>query len=125
MFYTPLFACVLTLFYIALAVRVVYLRNILRVSVGVGDHEILQRAVRVHGNFAEYAPLFLILCLLAEMQEVASIVVVGAGLLFVAGRLAHVVGLGTRGDIMPLRVAGMVATFGALVILVIGLLISL
>jgi uncharacterized protein len=98
---------------------------VLRVSIGTGDQEILARAIRVHGNFAEYTPLFLILCLLAEMQETAGLIVAGTGLLFVGGRLMHMVGLGTRGDVMPLRVAGMMSTFGAMVILVICLLASL
>jgi uncharacterized protein len=39
-----------------------------RVGLGTGGDTALERAVRVHGNFAEYAPLFLLLLLVAELN---------------------------------------------------------
>lgn len=53
----PLYAGVLTLFFMALSVRTIRLRGRLGIVIGPGEDASLQCAIRVHANFAEYVPL--------------------------------------------------------------------
>jgi len=85
-----LYAGLLTLWYIYLTVRVVMARRKYRVPFGVSDqHPDLVRAVRAHGNFQEYTPLFLILLYLEESTAHTEWACYFLGALFLAGRLAH------------------------------------
>ena len=51
--------------------------------------------MRVHGNFTEYTPTFLILLLLAELGGAAFWFLHLLGAAFVAGRMLHAYGLST------------------------------
>ena len=53
------------------------------------SQETLNRAVRGHGNLIEYAPLFLILMLVAELNHLPSAYLHFAGAAFLVGRLMH------------------------------------
>ena len=58
-----------------LSVRVIALRGnpvFAVLSFGKDRPDTLDRAIRAHGNFAEYTPLFLILLYLAERSDMAS-----------------------------------------------------
>ena len=65
---TPLYAGVVTLFFVFLSFRVIGGRRAARVALGDGGDRILLRRLRVHGNFAEYVPLAIVLMALAELQ---------------------------------------------------------
>ena len=58
---TPLYAALLGLIFVALSIRTIRLRRRYGVGVGDGNNTELQRAARVHANFAEYVPLALLL----------------------------------------------------------------
>jgi hypothetical protein len=111
---TPLYAGILSLLFILLSVRVIAARRSARVALGDGGNRTLLRRQRVHGNFAEYVPLALVLMALAELQAAPSggVHAVGAGLL--AGRLAHAYGVSREPERGPARVLGMALTFAAL-----------
>src|SRR4030088_1344319 len=64
----PAYAAVLAFIYIALAVRVIRLRQSARVAIGAGGNGCLERTIRVHANFAEYVPFALLLATFVEMQ---------------------------------------------------------
>jgi hypothetical protein len=66
-----------------------------RISLGMGEGSALEQPVRVHGNFTEYTPTFLILLLLAELGGAAFWFLHLLGTAFVAGRLLHAYGLST------------------------------
>ncbi|NBB92632.1 MAG: hypothetical protein GVY32_05620 [Gammaproteobacteria bacterium] len=86
MFYAGLLGLVL----LALSARVVRLRRSLKVGIGSGGHEALDRAMRTQANFAEYVPLALLLLLLVESATAASpwvAHVLGSALL--VGRVLH------------------------------------
>ena len=51
---TPVYAALLGLLFIALSVRVIRLRRSRKVAVGARGDEAIERAMRVHANFAEY-----------------------------------------------------------------------
>ena len=56
-----LYAALLALLYIALTINVIRLRYKHKISLGHRDIPELERAIRAHGNFAEYVPLTLIM----------------------------------------------------------------
>lgn len=64
----PFYAAVLGLIFIFLSARVVVARRQFRVRLGSGGHEILERRIRVQGNFAEYVPLTIILLTFLELD---------------------------------------------------------
>lgn len=113
MIITPLYASVLALIYVALSFRVIGVRRAGNISLGDGGNDELARRIRVHGNFAEYAPFTLVLMTLAELQDRSPYVLHFIGISILLGRLLHALGLSTRHGM--LRVAGMVLTFTALI----------
>ena len=88
-----LYAGVLGLLLIALSAQVVLARRRFRVGLGTGTEEGMQQAVRVQANFVEYVPFAVLLLVLAEVTGLPGPAVHGAGLLLVASRVLHAVGL--------------------------------
>ena len=70
----------------------------------------LDRAIRAQGNLTEYAPIFLILMVLAEMHGMAPASLHYYGMAFVLGRLMHGVCFGFMKRNLFLRVGGTVLT---------------
>ena len=109
---TTLFAGFLTLYYVRLALAVIRLRKSQQVSLGAGGNSDLEVAIRVHGTFAEYVPLGLILLGLLEFHSAQPVVVAVLGCTLVLGRFYHAQGL--RLSNIKNRVRGMGFTFGTL-----------
>jgi uncharacterized membrane protein YecN with MAPEG domain len=87
---TLLFAGLLTLAYVYLILRVTQRRRRYRVAYdATQEHPDLQRAIRAHGNFQEYTPLFLILLYLTETTTHLEWLCYGLGTIFLLGRLSH------------------------------------
>jgi uncharacterized membrane protein YecN with MAPEG domain len=61
--------------------------------------------MRAHGNFAENAPIFLILLALLELATGGNYWLWGAAILFILARIAHAFGMDRPGANL-LRVAG-------------------
>ncbi|WP_419912138.1 MAPEG family protein [Hoeflea sp.] len=112
---TPIFAGVLTFLYVYLAVRVITTRRTARVGLGDGGNAEMLRGIRVHGNFAEYVPLGLLLMAMAELQGAPSWMVSIIGFILLAGRLIHAYGVSRQPEISGSRTLGMGLTFTALV----------
>ena len=112
---TALVAAVLGLFFVRLALKVVAARRAAKVSIGDSDDPVLLRASRVHANFAEYAPLTLLVMALAEIIGAPWFVILVLGVMLVAGRLLHAFGLGRESGAFKARVRGMQLTILALV----------
>ena len=110
---TPIYAAAITLLFLGLSVRVITYRRGNRVSLGdAGQPELLAR-IRAHGNCAEYAPLGLLLLLIAELAGTGALGLHIAGLLLLIGRLSHAFALaGPRRFVF--RTVGMVMTFASL-----------
>ena len=69
---TQLYASLATGFFLLLTVRIFAIRGnplFNFISYGKDDEEIVHRVVRGHGNFIEYAPLFLSYFILLKKQE--------------------------------------------------------
>lgn len=107
----PLYAALLGLFYIALSVRTIGLRRKNRRSLGDGGDPALNRAIRVHGNFAEYVPLALVLLFLLESQNYSRVLVHVFASLLLVGRLIHAYGVSQLKEKLIFRMVGTLMTF--------------
>jgi uncharacterized protein len=116
---TALYAGLLGLLYLVLCGFVVAQRRRARVGLGTGGDTSLERAVRVHGNFAEYAPIFLVLLLVAELGGAASGLLHGLGIAFVLARLGHAFGLGRSSGTSQGRFFGTLVSWVAILVLAI------
>ncbi len=114
--YTPFYAAALALVFLYLSLRVVGAR---RGGYGRPDHPEgwrLERAVRGHGNFAEYTPLVLVLMALSELNGAPAWAINALGAMFVAGRLMHAAAFSTQHGMLMFRQIGTAATFSALLV---------
>lgn len=103
-------ASLLGLIFIWLSVRVIGLRVKNDALIGdVGNSE-LQFAIRTHGNFTEFAPLFLIILGGLELSGGSQTALVAIAVLFVIARLLHIPGMGPGAN-LKLRQAGIAGSF--------------
>lgn len=114
MYVTPVYAALLTLLFVILSVRTLRTRRRLGIAVGDGANDEMLRAMRVHANFAEYAPLSLLVLLMLELQGAAAGLVHGLGALLLVGRCVHAWGVSRTDENYRFRVLGMSLTFTAL-----------
>lgn len=118
----PLYAAILTGVYLTLCIRVIRYRRGNRLSLGdEGDRRLLC-LMRAQANCAEYAPIGLVLLLIAELQGAPALALHVLGLLLLGGRIAHAYGFTAQPMIMNLRVAGMAMTLTMLIFSALGLL---
>ncbi|NDY95967.1 MAPEG family protein [Wenzhouxiangella limi] len=110
----------ITLFYaglsglilLALSYQVVSLRRRFQVGLGSGEQPELERVIRVHANFCEYAPLALILLLALEGSGALPAAVLHLlGLALVVGRFLHAWGLSRTGGVSRGRFVGTLLTW--------------
>ena len=87
------YAGLLGLLLIALSARVVLARRRFRVHLGAGTEDGLQQAIRVQANFVEYVPFAALLLVIAEVQGLPLRAIHAAGLVLVASRVLHAIGL--------------------------------
>ncbi|MEM8988483.1 MAG: MAPEG family protein [Pseudomonadota bacterium] len=113
---TAAYAGILTLFYLVLSFRAIGARQTAKVGLGDGGDAALLRRLRVHGNFAEYAPLGLLLMAFAELNAAPAWMIHAIGGPLMAGRLAHAVGFGRKPEWTACRTLGMALTFTALIL---------
>lgn len=85
-------------------------------EIGDGGNLQLQRAIRCHGNFIEYAPLALILIGLLEFQNAPDFLVMGLAGAFVIARLLHPIGMKMDKAPNAPRVIGTMGTLAVLVV---------
>ncbi len=115
MLITPAYAAVFGLLFVFLSVRTIRLRRRLQIAVGDGDNKALTKAIRAHSNFAEYAPIALVLIFFLETQTDASTWIhVLCGVLLL-GRSLHAYGVSQVDEDYRFRVAGMALTFAAII----------
>ncbi|MEM8949207.1 MAG: MAPEG family protein [Pseudomonadota bacterium] len=113
---TPVYAGLLALIFVLLSLRVISGRRSTGTALGDGDDRLLLRRLRAHGNFAEYAPLAIVLMALIEWQEAPGLLLHAIGACLLVGRLLHAFGVSQEPETYKLRVTGMALTFTALII---------
>ena len=72
---TLLYASLLTILAIFLAIKVGMNRVETKIMTGEGESSKLLQSIRAHGNLIEYAPLALILLALLEMQNSLRVII--------------------------------------------------
>jgi hypothetical protein len=107
---TSLYAGVLALIFVVLSVLVIRARGAHKVSLGTANVAV-ERAVRAHGNFAEYVPFALLLMAIGELDGLPAWAMHMLGVLLLAGRLTHAFGISREPEDFRFRVAGMAMTF--------------
>ena len=110
---TMLYSALTGFLLVALALNVVRYRLGRHVGLGVGAEGVIEQPVRVHANFAENAPVFLVLLLLAELAGLETLWLHVAGAAFIVSRLLHAVGLSTNRGRSPGRFLGSLGTWVA------------
>ena len=80
------------------------------VAVGDGGDPRMMATTRAHANFAEYAPIVLVLIAAIELAGGAQVWLWAAGAVFVVGRVAHALGM-PRPSPNPLRAGGILSTW--------------
>ena len=124
---TLLYASVFAIFALVLSFRVGGVRGKSGISILVGEPQNMELAerVRVHQNFLEYVPLFLIVMGAVELSGGAANWLHGAGVLMLIGRVGHAIGLKHDNMSHKGRFVGMLGTIGATFIVAIyGLIIA-
>ena len=112
---TGLYAGILGIVFIVLSMRVINNRVRAKVNLLDGGDEALRRAMRVHGNFAEYVPFALLLMALAEIQGASGLFmhVLGTGL--IVCRLCHAYAITATTGRTSTRFIGVAGTFGIII----------
>ncbi|NDL62570.1 MAPEG family protein [Acerihabitans arboris] len=101
---------------IKLSLDVVKLRTSYRVAYGDGGFYELQTAIRVHGNAVEYIPIGLLMLVIMEMNGTPNWTLHLCGLMLMAGRIMHSLGLRQRE--FSWRRTGMSVTYASLIMMV-------
>ena len=116
---TSIIAAVLTAIFIRLSFAVIGLRKKNKVGLGSGGHEDLERAIRAHGNFAEYVPFGIILIACLELNGAPWWLVALPGITHIIGRLIHAKGINVPPPDFSKRILGMKFTFVTLMALIV------
>ena len=110
----PLYAALFANFFVFLSIQVIRQRRKLKIGLGDAGHNDMQRAMRVHANFAEYVPLSLLMIYLVEQSGVYAWFAHALCLCLLVGRLSHAYGVSQSKENFTFRVTGMSLTFTVL-----------
>ena len=118
---TGFYAAFFGALFVMLSVRVVWLRTRFRISLGSGGNPVLERARRIHANFAEYVPFTVLLIFFFEGATQLRGWTHIFCIVLLVGRLLHAYGLTRESPFF--RTAGMALTLAVIVAASIGLLV--
>lgn len=90
---TIFYLAINALFFVFLSVLVIRARLKNQVPLGDGGNKEVLKAIRIHGNAAEYLPITLLLLLLLESNQAPAGLLHGLGIAVTAGRVAHAWGI--------------------------------
>jgi hypothetical protein len=112
---------------VALAANVIRVRYRTRTRFGDSSNPEMLRAIRAHGNNTEYVPIALIILLLAHNLGAGLPLIHAIGLPLTVGRALHATGFLAGGHETPtghsyFRMAGMILTFFAILVGILGCL---
>ncbi|UPG93511.1 MAPEG family protein [Luteibacter aegosomatissinici] len=118
---TGLYAALLALLMLGLAIRVMLLRRNTSIGLGDGGNRTLACAVRAHGNAIEYVPIGLILLLVLELNQTLPVLLHAFGIVLLLGRVVHALGLSATPGMSAGRAVGAALTL--LVLLAMALML--
>lgn len=108
---------------VALAGRISMLRMRHKIAFGDGGHTDLMRAVRLHANTAEHAPIFVLLAMACELTRGTTALLVVTVIVFVLARIIFAAALIGRGLHLA-RMAGAMLTYVTQAVLAVALLVG-
>ena len=111
----PIYAAIFALFFVFLSIRTIRARRSLQIGLGDAGNKDMQRAIRVHANFAEYVPLCLLMLYLVEQSGVYAWFMHALGTGLLVGRLSHAYGVSQQRESFAFRITGMTMTFTVLI----------
>lgn len=118
-FYTFLNALIMLI----LSILVVRARVTTRTMIGDGGNPAMAGALRAHANNTEYVPMALILMWALTTPLGSSIWLIhGLGVPLTVGRILHAIGLSRSTGTSTLRFLGMVLTWTAFIVGIVGLI---
>jgi len=103
---TLLYAGLNALILLTLAVLTVRVRVVTKTDIGTGDNVSMTKAVRAHGNAAEYIPMALILIGVLELSGAPPTFLHSLGAALTASRLLHAQGIYSTLGTSPGRLVG-------------------
>lgn len=121
---TPIYAALLAILFMLLSFRTIQLRRQYRTSLGGGQQPLLERAIRVQANFAEYVPYALLLLYFVELQAYPPLLIHLLGLSLLVARLVHAYGVSQVQEQLKFRIFGMLVTASVMLLSALLLLIS-
>jgi uncharacterized membrane protein YecN with MAPEG domain len=116
---TGLYASLLGLLFVGLAINIIRMRLKFKVGIGDGGNKALGKAIRVHGNFAEYIPIALLMLAAYEINGANPMWLHGLGALLFIGRVLHAIGLSKTTGTSKQRQIGTLSVFLVIIILAI------
>jgi hypothetical protein len=119
----PTYASILVLIFVVLSARVIQMRASAKIGIGTGNDPAMERRIRVHGNFAEYVPLALLLLTFMEMLHMSRYLIHVLCIVLIVARVVHAIGVTPVQENFPMRVGSVLFTFAVLVIAALALLI--
>jgi len=108
---TALYGAILALILTVLAINVTVQRNRLGVLFGDGGKPQMLRAIRVHGNSAEYIPIGVLLMGIYELNAELPLALHATGIALILGRLIYVGGVWNAETATAGRGIGIVLTW--------------
>jgi uncharacterized protein len=118
----PIYAALMAMMFVVLSIRTIRQRRQLKINLGDAGNKDMQRAMRVHANFAEYVPLSLLMVYLVEQSGVYAWFVHALCFGLLVGRLSHAYGVSQQRENFAFRVTGMSLTFAVLITCAVHLL---
>lgn len=112
----PIYAAIFALVFAALSLRVANTRRVMQIGLGHGGNIVLERRIRVQGNFAEYVPFALILFTFIELQGWSRWAVHAFCLVFLAARLTHAYGVAQEPEDIRIRTSAMIVTLSTFIV---------
>ena len=112
----PVFSAFFAVLFVLLSINVIKARRRHKVGIGTGRNKSVERAMRVHANFAEYVPFALLLIALLELNKANSLLLIGLCSVLLIGRLVHAYGVSMENERFAYRVSGMLMTFAVILI---------
>lgn len=124
---TSFSAAILAILLVLLSVLTIIARARFKVILSDNGEHALIKFIRAHGNLAEFAPIFLLLIGLVEINHFLSIFWLWSiALVFLVGRFSHAISLlFIEPKTLKLRVFGMMLTFIPILILSLVLIFKL
>lgn len=111
---TGLYGALLAVIFILLSFNVIRLRLGNKIGLGDGNHHELQKAIRVHANFAEYVPFALLMIFLCEYTGSSIYILHAMGVTLLLARILHGWGLTKTSVNSFQRTWGVLLTFATL-----------